>query len=200
MKIHSFDTEEDWLNFRIGKIGGSRLKDVVTKTKGKKIAFYELIAERLGVPAEDETPIAHGKRLEPEAIERFEKESGKTVDKSLVIWTRDDNESISCSPDGFMGDTEAVEVKCLTSARHIQSIIENKIPDDYQLQVTQYFIVNEKLQTLYFVLYDPRIVARPYVLFEVHRSSIEEDIANYHSYQEQLLREVAEWVAKLSDF
>ena len=51
---------------REGKITGSRLKDIIVKRgTGKKIGFYSLIAEKLGIPAEEgETPMERGSRLE----------------------------------------------------------------------------------------------------------------------------------------
>jgi putative phage-type endonuclease len=168
MKTHSFSTREEWLAARRGKITGSRLKDIVVKRgTGRKIGFYELIAERLGVPADDENPMDRGTRLEAEAVERFVKETGKKVDTSLVIWTRDDNESIAVSPDGFVGKKEAVEAKCLASARHIEAFPTQKVPSDYEMQVIQYFIVNDKLETLYMVFFDPRILVKDYFVIEV---------------------------------
>lgn len=42
MKIYKFDNNEEWLKCRIGKITGSRLKDVVTERGDgkKKRCFY----------------------------------------------------------------------------------------------------------------------------------------------------------------
>lgn len=160
MKVTNFteNQREDWLFFRRGKITGSRLKDVITKRgTGRKIGFYELIAEKLGLPPDEhETAMARGSRLEADALDRFEQESGKTVDRSLLIWQRDDDENIAVSPDGVISETEAVEVKCLSSARHIEAYLTKKIPADYHEQALQYFAVNDKLETLHFVFYDPR--------------------------------------------
>lgn len=199
MKTHIFTDKDEWKSFRKGKITGTRLKDITNKKgTGKKIAFYELIAERMGIVEDEENVMERGLRLEPEAIAEFEKQTGKKVDGSLVIWVSDYNENISVSPDGFMSDTEALEIKCLSSARHIQAIIENEFPDEYELQARQYFVCNEKLETLYFAMYDPRIVAKPLMIFEIHRdeAKVQESLA----YEMQTLNEVDEWVAKLSNF
>jgi hypothetical protein len=45
---------------------------------GKKIGFYALIAEKLGVYDDSEAPMERGARLEKEALERFEKETGRS--------------------------------------------------------------------------------------------------------------------------
>jgi predicted phage-related endonuclease len=201
MKITKYDDKDAWILARRGKITGTRLKDIIVKRgTGKKIGFYELIAERLGIPADGEDAMARGLRLESEAMARFEKETGKKVNQDLVIWSRDDDVNIAISPDGYIGKKEAVEVKCLSSARHIQAIIENKIPDDYEYQVLQYFIVNDDLNTLHFVMYDPRIIAKDFVMFQVHRKDVQKDVDTYLALERETLSEVIAWTEKLSDF
>jgi len=199
MKVIKFEDRESWLKARQGKITGSRLKDIVTKRgTGKKIGYYELIAERLAIPADDENPMDRGTRLEEEAIERFIKETKKKVNTDLVIWTRNDNESIAISPDGYIGETEAVECKCLASARHIEAWLTKEIPSEYQEQKIQYFVVNDKLKKLYFVFYDPRIPAKDYFVIEIKREDIEDEIQFYLDYQKQVLAEVEQIVNDLT--
>src|ERR1700704_2195090 len=104
MKTLKFADREAWLFARRGKITGSRLKDIVVKRgTGRKLGFWELVAEGLGLAPEDESAMDRGSRLEPEALERFATETKKKLDTSLVIWTRDDDESIAVSPDAFIG-------------------------------------------------------------------------------------------------
>lgn len=199
MKTLNFEDKESWLVARRGKITGSRLKDIITKRgTGKKIGFYELIAERLGVPADDESAMERGSRLESEAMEVFVKDTKKKVDTSLVIWTRDDNENIAISPDGFIGSKEAVEVKCLSSARHIEALLTQEIPDEYKDQMIQYFVVNDTLATLYFVFYDPRILSKPYFSIKVSRKDVQEKVDEYLEYEKKTLEEVVEAVNKLT--
>lgn len=201
MKTQTFEEQGDWLAARRGKITGSRLKDVIVKRGTKqKIGFYELIAERLGIPADDEGAMERGHRLEPEALEEFQKRSGKTADPSLVIWSRDDNESIAISPDGIVSDTEAVEVKCLSSARHIEAVLTDAIPDEYEYQALQYFIVNDKLKTLYFVFYDPRLLAKPFHMVTLHRKDVKEKVDGLLEQQKALIAEVDRIVNELTDF
>lgn len=217
MKITTYNSADKdlWLKDRIGKIGGSNLGDIITlKGTGKKIGYYQLIADRLGIPADDENRMERGHRLETEAIARFEKETGKKVDTSLVMWTSEFNESISVSPDGFIGDKEAIavasngtreaivkvatEVKCLSSARHIEALITKEIPKDYQFQRLQYFIVNPNLETLYWIFYDPNVIAKDYFVFEINRKDIEADIQKYFEYQVATLAEIDAIVLELT--
>lgn len=253
MKIHNFPNREEWLNFRKGKIMGSKLKDVLTKGEilkedivtrledakiifdkklkkeellmllseearvqlwtdtlmyqNRKLGYYELIAERLSVTEEEfdgyipnETPMDRGTRLEKYAIERFRTETKKKVDESLIVWSRDDNPDIAISPDGIISATEAVECKCLSSARHVEAWLTQKIPDEYQAQKVQYFVVNDKLKKLYFVFYDPRIPAKDFFIIETLRSDIELEIATYLRFQKEILLEVNSTVNKLIGF
>lgn len=201
MKITKFKDEADWLKARIGKVTGSKLKDIVVKRgTGKKIGSYQLIADKLGIPADDEKPMDRGHRLEKEAIALFAKETGKKVDDGLYLWTRDENENIAYSPDGVISETETLEIKCLGSARHIQALIENEIPGEFEFQKLQSFIVNDKQETLYFAFYDPRLIAKPFFYFVVTRAEVAELVATYKTYQETELVWVNEWVNKLSNF
>jgi len=201
MKILKFENKESWMLARRGKITGSRLKDIVVKRgTGYKLGYYELIAERLAISPDNEDPMARGTRLEPEAIERFKKETGKKVNTDLVIWTHEENESIAVSPDGTIGKTEAVECKCLSSARHLEAFLTQTVPSEYEMQATQYFIVNEKLKKLYLVFYDPRIQSKDYFVLELKREELKEDIAQYLEYQKNILLEVDKIVLELSNF
>lgn len=199
MKILKFSDELDWMEARKTKITGSRLGDIVVKRgTGQKIGFYELIAERLALPPTGENPMDRGHRLEQEAIDEFTKETGKEVDSSLVILVREDNESIAISPDGIIGEKEAVEIKCLSSARHIEAFLKNELPKEYREQMLQYFVVNDKLEKLYFCFYDPRIAVKQFFYFTFERKDIVEEIECAFQYQINILKEVNSIVNKLT--
>ena len=187
---------------RLMKITGTRLKSIAPKTRGEgeKIGKYELIAEHICTRPDSELPMARGHRLESEAIALFAAKSGQIVDGSLVLWTRDDNENIASSPDGVIGETEAVEVKCLASARHIEAYLTQTIPKDYIMQGYQYFIVNEKLETLHFAFYEPRCIIEKVAFFtlEMKRADIAEKIEEYLTHERVVLAEVEAIVAELS--
>lgn len=197
MRLQKFNDQESWLAARLGKITGSRLKDVITlKGTGKKIGYYELIAERLARPGDGENAMDRGHRLEDEAIERFKKETGKEVNVDLVLWSRDENDNIAVSPDGTINDTEAVEVKCLSSARHIEALLTREVPKEYEYQVLQYFIVNDKLEKLYLVFYDPRLSVKDFFYLTIERN--QEKVTEFLLQQEKILSEVNEAVTQLS--
>lgn len=199
MKTLKFEDREAWLAARRGKITGTRLKDIVVKRgTGMKKGYYELIAERLAVEPDGEDPMQRGTRLEEEALARFAKETGKFVNTDLIIWHRDENENIAISPDGSVGETEAIDIKCLSSASHLEAWLTQEIPSEYEFQKLQYFIVNDMLSTLYFAFYDPRIPAKDFFFIKVERKEIEKEIAEYLEYERNILKLVNEEVNKLT--
>ena len=202
MIIKKYDTKEEWLAGRVSKITGTKLKDIIVKRgTGHKIGFYQLIADRIAKAPDGEDAMERGARLEKEAIERFEKETKKKVNTDLCIWMRDDNQSVACSPDGSIHKEHAVvEIKCLSSARHIEAYLTKQVPDEYEAQSIQPFIVNDKLKKLYFCFYDPRVSYIDFFYLEITREQVEEKVKEYYEYQIKELAEIEEVVARLSKF
>lgn len=204
MKVLDIDQNSDeWLEWRKGKITGSKLKDIVTKRgSGRKIGFYELIADRLALTPDDESAMQRGHDLEEEAVQKFTEATGIEVETDCGVWVSDEDENIAISPDaaGKVDDKYriAVEAKCLSSARHLQAVVENTIPYDHLEQRIQYFIVNEDLETLYFVFYDPRVISKPLHIIPVHRKDVEGDIEFYKQYEKTTLREIDRIVSELA--
>ena len=131
--------------------------------------------------------------MESVALEFFEAHTGKIVDQVGFV-SRDDNPYIASSPDGLIKNgnkyTEAVEVKCPSTAVYLEGWLEDKIPKDYEPQAIQYFIVNDDLEKLYFITFDPRVTIHPMHIIEMHRSEVEQKIAEYKLLQEVMLAKV----------
>lgn len=193
---------DEWLENRKGKISGSKLKDIVVKRgTGRKIGFYQLLADKLAIDEQVDNPMERGSQLENEALDLFSKEASKKIEQ-VGLCVSDENPNIALSPDGLIKKgkkyPEAVEVKCLNSAKHLEAFFEKKIPVEYHEQAMQYFIVNENLETLYFVFYDPRIIVKPIHWIEVKRKDIEDEIQYLKDYQIQTLKEVEELLVSLA--
>lgn len=194
MKKHNIEQgTPEWHQLRKGKITGTQLKDIMGTPKKREDAIYEIIAERLTIGVEDsenyENAMDRGIRLEPDAISAFELETGKIVE--VTGFCEDDtNPMIANSPDGLIGETEAVEAKCMGGKNHVKMWLTNEVPDDYKWQVVQYFIVNKKLEKLYFIGYNPDISIHPLHIIEVKREQIQEAIEKAVVGQEQFLLEV----------
>ena len=152
----------------------------------------------MALPADGENAMDRGVRLEPEAIERFMKQEKKKVDTSLMMWISEENESMAISPDGVIGETGAVEVKCLNSASHIEAWLTQKIPTEHYFQSLQYFIINPKLKWLYFVFYDPRVPAKDFFFITLERKDLEVEIEKYLIQELAILKEIEKIVLELT--
>jgi len=202
MIIKKYNSEDEWMEGRMGKVTGTRLKDLISKrgTAHKK-GFYEIIAEKVAIPASGENVMDRGHRLETDAIAIFEEKTGKKVNTDLVIWAREDNTDIAISPDGYIAGekiTEACEVKCLNSASHIEAYLNQEIPSEYEYQKIQYFVVNNELEILYFIFYDPRM-PKDFFYLTVTRESIKNEINECLEVEIKTLREISE-IEKLLTF
>lgn len=204
MKILEVDQNSpEWLEERRGKISGTVLGDVYSKRGNRKIGFYQIIAERLGLDPDDENRMDRGLRLEEIAAELFEATTGKKTIKAgiCVSWF---NDNIINSPDRLIVNgkskkyTEALEIKCLSPARHLQAVIENKVPPEFESQVIQYFVVNEYLETLYVLFYDPRIPSVMYHVIEVKYEDVKEKVEFFKEWQLNTLKEIDEIIEELT--
>lgn len=201
MKKHNVEQRTPaWHQLRKGKITGTGLKAIMGTPYARGEYFYEILAERLTVGVEDpndyENPMERGTRLEDEAIATFEFETGKKVEK-VGFAEDDENKFIANSPDGLIGETEAVEAKCLGAKNHIKFWFENQIPKDYYWQVIQYFVVNPKLEKLYFFSYHPDIPVHPFHLVEINRKEAKEDIEKARKAQEEFIKEVNQKLSEI---
>lgn len=199
MKVHKFDSRDEWFKARKGRITGSKVRDIITKRgNGKKVGFYQLIADRVAIDPDEENPMERGQRLEETALKQFSEVTKKEVDTSLVLWTRDDLPHIGYSPDGVISDTEVVEVKCLKSALHIKAYLTQEVPAEYFDQVTQAFVVNDNLKKLYLVFYDDRLISKQFFFLTVTRSQVKAE--EYLEIQKGIMKEVEKQVGLLDTF
>lgn len=212
MKIIQVEQNSDeWFEIRKGKISGSRMGKLIPKRtfekeiqNGKlgemKDEYYKIIAERIAEDEDDEDPMERGHRLEDEAAKKFEIKTGLKVE-TTGIWQSDENDYIIISPDRVIkntGNTQALEIKCLSSWKHVKALLTNEIPDEYEEQVLQYFIVNEDLKTLFFALYDPRIKQNELCIIEIHKVSLEAKIESHKAYQKLLLKQIEQQIIQLT--
>lgn len=193
MKILQFSNNEDWMLAREGRITGTKVKGLISKRDGSPLkGFWDLIKDKLAVKG-DENRIDRGIRLEEEAINRFESETGKKAIYDKVIICRDDDQDIAYSPDALVeGENASIEVKCLDSSVHVQAMFTNKLPKEYEEQSIQPFVVNDELETLYFVFYDPNFV-KDFFFFTIKR----EEIASKIEEQLKLCRDTLQKIREI---
>jgi len=166
--------------------------------------FFKLLAERVARPMTpndymDRVPdgvtfswAVRGHILEPEAAKAFEAKTGKILDDGKV-WQSDYDENSYVSPDRVIKSPdgkirEAVEIKCLSSENVLKVWwnMQHKedgesdiwcIPtNDYQAQALKYFMVNDDLETLYWVMYTDLVPGLTLQVLTIKREDVEGEI------------------------
>lgn len=158
-----FQGSDEWKALRCGKVTASRVADVIAKTKsgwGASRFNYaaELIAERLtGVAAEGFTNAAMqwGTDQEPSARMAYEFMQDVTVEKIAFV-AHPSIADAGASPDGLVGESGLVEIKCPNTATHIDTLIKQEIPAKYITQMMWQMACTGR-KWCDFVSYDPRL-------------------------------------------
>jgi len=180
MIIHNCDQgTHEWLQLRLGKITGTRLKKMLAKDNLSLLD--ELIAEEeTGLTDDDDfvsEEMQRGIDLEPLAIQEYSNITGHEVDHPCLIQSSE-WPILMMSPDGYIGTNGAVEIKCPKTKNHIKYIRQGKIPNEYKEQIWAYFMVNPDLQWLDFVSFDPRLTKKPIWILHITREQVQEDVSD----------------------
>jgi len=193
---------EEWYKARLGKVTASKVADVLAKTKtgisaSRANYLSDLVVERLtGQQAEfyQNEAMQWGTETEPQARMAYEAQTNNLVDEEGFI----DHPSIAnlgCSPDGLVGDSGLIEIKCPNSKTHIDTLLSGKAPSKYIPQMqTQMAVTGRKWCD--FVSFDPRL-PEDLQLFIVRVERDDEYIANLEKEVSAFLQEVDETVNKL---
>jgi putative phage-type endonuclease len=153
----------EWHLARAGKVTASRVADVIARTKtgyGASRASYmaELVIERItGQPTDRFTSSAMqwGTEKEPEALALYQVETGALVDQVGFV-PHPKIEASGASPDGLIDADGLIEIKCPNSATHLDTLLLQKIPDRYQVQMLWQMACTGRAWCD-FVSYDPRM-------------------------------------------
>lgn len=148
---------------RCGKVTASRIADMTAKTKtgwGASRANYmaQLAAERLtGIVAESysNASMQWGSATEPEARAVYEAYAGQAVDPIDFV----DHPRIAmsgASPDGLVGRSGLVEIKCPNTSQHIATLLGEPIAEKYLKQMFWQMACTGR-PWCDFVSYDPRM-------------------------------------------
>ena len=154
---------QEWFQDRCGKVTASRVADVVAKTKSGYSAsrdnyLAQLVCERMvGAPAESFTNAAMqwGTEQEPFARAAYEAKKDVLVDQVGFIH-HPKIEGAGASPDGLVGLFGLVEFKAPQTNTHIQTLLDQKVPERYNIQM-QWQMACTQRQWCDFVSFDPRM-------------------------------------------
>lgn len=213
VNISQTNQRDEWKAYRRGKITGTSVGKIFGKSRkadewftDKPLqGFWEKVAERIALPADETEPaMERGTRLEDEAVvAACEKLQLDNYQIDAKLWQSDDNPQWLCSPDAYENverPTWAMECKCLSSARHLKQVYENRPDDEFMPQIVNYFLVNPDLKVLYFVLYDPRVCYNNIALkiFKLTRETLSDKIDQLRLVRERAENEITRTVSELA--
>ena len=173
IEINIEQGSQEWLKLRLGKITGTRVKNIF---KSDNLTLIdEIIAEIVSEEIEENyvnSAMQRGKDLEPIVRQIYQKVKGIEI-QEIGFCMSDESDFLGLSPDGYTIDrVGGIEIKCPSTKTHVKYIRQNKIPSEYICQVYTNFIVNKKLEWLDFISYDDRFKSRPMWIKRVHRTEI----------------------------
>lgn len=184
---------------------------MIKAEQSKKDEFYKLVAGLVARPVNfndydvlDGVKVGWRERghiLQPEAIATFEELRKVKVNTGDSVWVSDDNPNIMVSPDGYIPAkeiTEAVELKCPDNHVVIRAYDEQRYPEEYHEQVLQYFIVNEKLQKLHFLIYTDCIPSLPLQVFTIGREDVADQLELYSEFQKLMVGKAKDLAGRLA--
>jgi putative phage-type endonuclease len=194
----------EWLAIRLGKVTASRITDVLAKGKSGEAATREdyrteLLVQRLtNEPGESFTNAAMewGVLQEPMARISYEAQANVFVEQVAFV-DHPTIEWFGCSPDGLVGETGLVEIKCPNSKTHIKYLLGGKPPAKYVPQMQCQMAVTGR-EWCDFVSYDPRL-PEDLQLFVVR---LERDVSYIMAMEEEVdkfLKEVSGMYSKLKE-
>jgi len=154
---------EEWFAARCGKVTASRVADIIAKTKtgysaSRENYLAQLVCERMtGKPAESYSNSAMQWGTDQEPFARAAYEAAKDVLVQEVGFVVHPNiVGAGASPDGLVGEFGLVEIKCPNTATHIQTLLDQKVPDKYNIQM-QWQMACTGRQWCDFASFDPRM-------------------------------------------
>ena len=156
---HKIDQNSDeWFALRRGKFTASTFKDLFMgkDTQGYKDAVYRVAFERITNTSPESFTneyMQRGTELEPEARAWYEFEKETDV---LSAGFFEYNDWIGASPDGLIGDSGLIEIKCPKFSTMMDYLIKKELPKTYYYQVHGQLLVTDR-EWCDFVAYHPSL-------------------------------------------
>lgn len=193
-----------WFNERTGKLTASRMAAAMAFLKNGNEASerrklkIEILAERLTgdiVPKYVTAEMQHGIDTEPAAKEAFENATGLIVsDVGFIEHPRIG--MCGASPDGFVSDGNALEVKCPSTGTHLTWLLAGEIPDEHKPQMILQKAVTGR--NVWFVSYDPRLPPKQALFYRLFEPT-EAEVAQVEQAAHHFLNEVEDMFTKITE-
>lgn len=175
MKIYNIEQRSfEWYQLRSGKVTGTSLKSALGSPSVQRTLMYKLISEKMTETKIDDivTPaILRGRELEPFALIAAEKELN--IKFNEVGFLAHDSLDFGMSPDGVCYENKeiigGIEIKCPNSEKHIEYLLNNKLPSAYEFQVMAPFILSDSIKFWFFASYDDSNYQKPLFIIKIDR-------------------------------
>ena len=151
---------DEWFKERIGSIGGSSIGSVCAKGSGKTrdTLLYRFAGEILSGEKYHGFTNEHmdrGIEQESEARAAYGIATGNKVQQVGLIRLAPYKHY---SPDGLVGENGIIEIKCVTPAIHVKTIMMNRLPPEYMKQI-QWGLHVCKRDWCDFISYSPTVTS-----------------------------------------
>lgn len=193
----------EWLEAKCGRVSASGVADAICflkkggESQARKDYKTRVVAEILSGRVQDSfvsQPMMWGMDNEQFARAAYEiKEDCEVQEIGFVIHPT--IERAGASPDGLIGNDGLLEIKCPNTTTHIEYILADRVPPEYEAQMYWQMACCERAWCD-FATYDPRLPDH-LQLFVKRLPRDERRIAEMESAVEQFLAEVDDILARL---
>jgi putative phage-type endonuclease len=189
----------EWFAVHVGRLGGSTIKDACAKGQGKSRAnlLYRKAGEILSGEAYEgyfNENMQRGIDLEPEARRLYELVRGVDVEQVAVVLSDDPHKL--CSPDGLVGDSGIIEIKCVIPSVHIETIDKDRIPAQYRKQIQWGLSICQR-DWCDFISYCPKIVGKSIFIKRTQRD--EKLIKELHEGANAFIEDMVKLVERIKN-
>ena len=197
----------EWFAARCGRITASHMAELFaySKAKGKETvelkerANYrmKLLAERLTGQVTSNfvtNEMKWGQEQEEYARSAYEVKHNVFVEE-IGFAVHPIYEFAGASPDGLVGDKSGLEIKCLTTARHLEIWKSREVPQEYADQIQWNMVCCER-DKWDFVCFDSRLPAHlqllviPVAYDEKRVEELEAEVCKMNAEVEQMIAEL----------
>jgi hypothetical protein len=166
----------EWHKARQGIVSGTSLKSALGTPAVQKTLMYRLVSERMTEPEIDDLQpkaMVRGRELEPHARKAVVDHTGIPFQEAGMLFASDIPD-FGCSPDAVSMDGDRVvgglEIKCPDSKKHVEYLIKDELPSEYQYQVEAPFLLDDSVEWWIFASFDDRNYERPLFTKLIERS------------------------------
>jgi putative phage-type endonuclease len=205
LELNIEQRSEEWFAARRGKVTASKIGDILATIRNgnwaasRKNYAAQLVTERL--TGRDPEPFVNeviqwGIDQEPFALEAYIMATGHKV-KEVGFIDHPTIPMFGASPDGLVGEEGCLEIKCPTTATHIETLLSGEIPEKHHLQMMGQIICSGR-KWCDFMSFDPRLPDDMQRFIQRYTPD-EQEIRHVENEVEIFLNEVAATVEQLQN-